>query len=57
LQGKYIVALRQIGGDTASGDRQRPIFRRNAPMDERQAIEQAANALAALWKIRGAEKA
>ena len=57
LQGQYTIALRKISGETTSGDRHRPIFQRSAPMDERQAIEQAANALAALWKIRRGEKA
>lgn len=56
LQGKYAVALKKIAGETAAADRHKPIFQRNGPMDERQAVKQAANALAALWKIRGAEK-
>jgi len=57
LQGKFTVALRKIGGDTASADRYSPIFQRSAHMAKQQAIEQAANALTALWKIRRADKA
>jgi hypothetical protein len=56
LQGKYAIALRKIGGETGSADRHRPIFQRSAHIAKQQAIEQAANALAALWKIRRAEK-
>jgi hypothetical protein len=56
LQGKYAVALRRIGGETAATDRHRPIFCRNADMAEQQAVQEAANALAALWKIRRADK-
>jgi hypothetical protein len=58
LLGKYNVALRRIGGETVSdaADRQKPIFQRNAPMAEQEAIQEAAKALAALWKIRRADK-
>jgi len=58
LQGKYALALKGIGGETASAatDRHRPIFRRNAQMTEQQAIQEAASALAALWKIRRSQK-
>jgi len=54
LQGKYAVALRRIGGETA--DRHKPICQRSAPITEQQAIQEAANALTALWKIRRADK-
>lgn len=57
LQGKFKVALRRIGGETASDDRHRPIFSRNPHLTEQQAIQEAANALTALWKIRRAQKA
>ncbi|HET8823892.1 MAG TPA: hypothetical protein VFM77_02095 [Terriglobales bacterium] len=56
LQGKYSVALRRIGGETASADRHTPIFQRSAHITEQQAIQDAANALTALWKIRRADK-
>jgi hypothetical protein len=51
LQGKYTVALRRIGGETTSADRHTPIFQRGAHITEQQAIQEAANALTALWKI------
>lgn len=59
LQGKYTLALGRIAGKTASAgsDRNRPIFRRNPEMSEQQAIQEAARALTALWKIRRSEKA
>jgi len=59
LQGKYTLALGRIAGKTAptSSDRHRPIFRRNPQMSEQQAIQEAASALTALWKIRRSEKA
>ena len=59
LQGKYTLSLGKIAGktDSASGDRNRPIFRRNPQMSEQQAIQEAASALTALWKIRRSEKA
>jgi len=59
LQGKYALALKGIGGATASAgaDRHRPIFRRNAQKTEEQAVQEAASALAALWKIRRSSKA
>jgi hypothetical protein len=59
LQGKYTVALRRIGGETASDstDRHKPIYQRNARLAEQQLIEEAANALTALWKVRRSRKA
>lgn len=59
LQGKFTVALERIGGDvtSASADRHKPIYPRHAPMDEKQAITEAANALSALWKVQKGRKA
>jgi len=59
LQGKYIVALGKIGGETGSDDggRRKPIYERNSHQTERQAIAEAANALSALWKVRRSYKA
>jgi hypothetical protein len=59
LQGKYIVALGKIGGETGSDDagRRKPICERNSHQTERQAIAEAANALSALWKVRRSHKA
>jgi hypothetical protein len=55
LQGKYTVALKRLGGETSSDNakRRKPIYQRNSQNDERQAIEDAANALSVLWKVRG----
>jgi hypothetical protein len=50
LQGRYTIALERIGGADA-GDRQKPIYQRDSRMTEQQAIEQAAKALSALWKL------
>jgi len=59
LQGKYSVAMGRIYGETGSGsaDRHKPICQRNSQMTEHEAIEQAANALSALWRIRRSDKA
>ena len=59
LQGKYTVALGRIGGGADSGGaaRNKPICQRNSQMDEQQAIEEAANALSALWKVRKSNRA
>jgi len=59
LQGKYTVALKRIGGETGSeaANRRKPIYQRSSQNSERQAIEEAANALSVLWKVRGANKA
>lgn len=51
LQGRYSVALQTIGGEDLA-DRQKPIYRRSSGKTEQQAIEDAAQALRALWKIR-----
>ena len=51
LQGKYSVALRTIGGEDVA-ERNKPIYQRNSQMTEQQAIEAAAQALRALWKLR-----
>ena len=58
LQGKFIVALGRIGGETGSDGtgRRKPIYQRNSQQSERQAIADAANALSALWKVRGSHK-
>ena len=50
LQGKYLAALARIGG-TDSSNRQTPIFRREPAITEEQSVQDAAKALAALWKI------
>jgi hypothetical protein len=50
LQGRYTIALERIGGADAA-DRQKPIYQRDSRITEQQAIEQAAKALSALWKI------
>jgi hypothetical protein len=53
LEGKYMAALSRVSGEpmTASAKRQTPIFRREPEVNEKQSIEDAANALAVLWKI------
>ena len=58
-QGKYTDALGRIDRKPASDvtDRHRPIFRRKAQMGEQQAIQEAANVLTALWKVRSSDKA
>jgi len=50
--------LQRICGETASetADRYRPIVQRKAQMPEQQAIEEAANALTALWKVGRSKK-
>jgi len=54
LQGTYMAALSRIAGAPLCGDAKRhtPIFQRGPAVGERQAIRDAATALAALWKIR-----
>lgn len=54
LQGTYLAALSRIAGATLCEDAKRhtPIFQRRPAVGERQAIRDAADALAALWKIR-----
>lgn len=53
LEGKYMDALEKIAGATASTTthRHKPIYQRQSEMTEQQAIEQAAKALSALWKL------
>lgn len=51
LQGRYSVALQTIGGEDVA-ERKKPIYQRNAQMTEQQAIEEAAQALRALWKLK-----
>jgi hypothetical protein len=54
LQGRYSAALqnalRTIDGENVA-DRHKPIYQRNSKMTEQQAIEEAAQALRALWKV------
>ena len=58
LQGKYTVAMRRIGAEAGSGgaERHRPIYQRNEKLTEQNAIEEAANALSALWKVRRSDR-
>jgi hypothetical protein len=53
LEGKYKAALSRIAGAQTSGNAKRhtPIFQREPAISEKQAIQDAANALAAIWKI------
>jgi hypothetical protein len=50
LQGKYLAALARIGV-TDTSKRQTPIFQREPAITKEQSIQDAAKALAALWKI------
>jgi hypothetical protein len=54
LQGTYMAALSRIADAPLCEDAKRhtPIFQRGSAVGEQQAIRDAANALAALWKIR-----
>ena len=54
LQGRYMAALSRIAGEPTSGATKRhtPIFQRDPANTEKQSIQDAANALAALWKVR-----
>jgi hypothetical protein len=49
-----MAALSRIAGEPTSGATKRhtPIFQRDAANTEKQSIQDAANALAALWKVR-----
>jgi hypothetical protein len=53
LQGRYAAALSRIGGaptkDTAK--KHTPIFKRQPSITETESIQDAANALAAIWKV------
>jgi len=53
LQGKYLAAVKRITSPTKFGTEKRrtPIFQREPAVTEKQSIEDAATALAALWKI------
>jgi hypothetical protein len=51
LQGRYSIALQTVGSDDV-GARNKPIYQRNSRMTEQQAIEEAAQALRVLWKVR-----
>jgi hypothetical protein len=50
LQTKYLAALARIGG-TDTSKRQTPIFQRQPAITQEQTIQDAAKALAALWKV------
>jgi len=54
LQLKYMSALSRITGAPADADakRQTPIFQREPAVTEKELIQNAANALAALWRVR-----
>jgi len=54
LERMYMAALSEVAGaPKASSDKRRtPIYQREAKSTERESLQQAANALAALWKIR-----
>lgn len=51
LQGNYAIALRRIVGEEVA-DRYKPICQRDSGPTEHDAIEDAAKALRALWKLR-----
>jgi hypothetical protein len=53
LQGKYLAAVRRITACSRPKNEKRftPIFQRQNAVTEKQSIEDAAIALAALWKI------
>jgi hypothetical protein len=53
LQGRYVDALARIAGAPVTGTakRQTPICQREPAISEKQSIQDAANALAALWNI------
>ena len=51
LQGRYSIALGRIGSADAA-DRRKPIYQRDSRITEQKAIEEAASALRALWKLR-----
>jgi hypothetical protein len=52
LQRRFTAALSRVTEDsmTSTAKRQQPIFNREPAMTEKQSLEDAANALAALWK-------
>ncbi len=52
LQEKYQAALSKIAGaKTGSAKKHQPIFQREPATTEKQSIQDAANALSALWKL------
>jgi hypothetical protein len=53
LQGRYLAALSRIGGAPTkhTAKKHTPIFQREPVITEKQSIQHAADALAALWKI------
>jgi len=53
LERMYMAALSKVaGGSKPSADKRRtPIYQRESKSTERESIQDAANALAALWKI------
>ncbi len=57
-EGKHTIASGRIGGETASdpANRHKPIYKRHSQSIGRQALEEAAEALSALWKIRRPHK-
>jgi hypothetical protein len=54
LQGRYVAALAKIARGPKSGSpkRQTPIFQREPAITEKQLIQDAADALAALWNLK-----
>ncbi len=58
LQGRFSVALGRIGGTNESdaAARHKPIYQRDPIKTEQEAIEEAARALTALWKIRRSDR-
>jgi hypothetical protein len=53
LQARYAAALSRIGGGTTkeSAKKHTPIFKRQPAMTQTESIQDAANALAAIWKV------
>jgi hypothetical protein len=53
LQARYAAALSKIGGEPRKDTTKKhtPIFQRQPAITETESIQDAANALAAIWKI------
>ena len=53
LQGRYMIALGSLGESTGSkvADRHKTIYQQDSGMTEQRAIQEAAKALSALWKL------
>jgi len=53
LERTYLAALSKVAGapKTGSDKRRTPIYQRESRSTEKESIQDAANALAALWKI------